>query len=249
MTRMKRERPEIGPGAFRIKTPRSAPGVVPIVVQPPRAGAAPDPTVPPSVAEACAIARAISPEFAHYAGRYDTKKYPLEAYQRVREQFCRPGEVTSDTLRDALLWKYGHLGKLTIPLAHERLIAQLQDGWATAAASLPRSAEEAFVALDRHFGGKTRFITVAFLVHLIHPDRVPIIDQHNFRAVNALMAGARPGWRSRKLPSRYSDIVLVAAFMKAILAAWGELVPESLPTERDLDRFLMMYGKVIKSAA
>src|SRR5947207_15984695 len=96
------------------------------------------------------------------------------------------------TLRDALLWKYGHLGKPAIPPAHERLISQLQRGWPAAVAALPNVPKHVFVALDRDFGGKTRFITVAFLLHLLYPSKVPIIDQHNFRAVNALMAEVRP---------------------------------------------------------
>ena len=47
-------------------------------------------------------------------------------------------------------------------------------------------------------------------------------------------------------PSQYADISLVAAFMEAVLAAWVLRAPESAPSGRDLDKFLMMYGKAIK---
>ena len=100
--------------------------------------------------------------------------------------------------------------------------------------------------LAERFGGRNRFITVAFLLHLLYPSQVPIVDQHNFRAVNALMAGARHGWLSKKRPSRYSDIRLVGDFMTAVLDAWRRLTPDSVPCERELDKFLMMYGKAIK---
>jgi hypothetical protein len=139
-----------------------------------------------------------------------------------------------------------HLGKPAIPAAHEGLISQLQRRWPAAAAALPKAPEDAFVALDREFGGKKRFITVAFLLHLLHPSTVPIIDQHNFRAVNAIMAGVRPTWKSRKQPSCYADIGLVSAFMEVVLEAWVYRAPESAPAIRDLDKFLMMYGKAIK---
>ena len=66
------------------------------------------------------------------------------------------------------------------------------------------------------FGGKTRFITVAFLVHLLHQTTVPTIDQHNFRAVNDLMTSVRPTWKARQRPSKYADILLVSSFMRGL---------------------------------
>jgi hypothetical protein len=199
-----------------------------------------------SDAEAWQIAKAIRPRFEEYVAQYDTKKYWPVVYQRVRREFGQPERLAPGTLRDALLWKYGHLGKPAIPPAHEVLISQLQRGWPAAVAALPGDPEDAFVAIDRDFGGKTRFITVAFLLHLLHPRKVPIIDQHNFRAVNALVAAVRPAWKTRRQPSKYGDISLVAAFMEAVLAAWLRRAPESVPSDRDLDKFLMMYGKAIK---
>lgn len=229
-----------------MKTPPTRRDVVRIDVLPPKRVVAPVPASgPPSESEAWAIATAIRPRFAEFADQYDTKKYWPAVYQRVRRKFRQPTGVNPSTLREALLWKYGHLGKPAIPRAHEALISQLQHGWSSAVPGLPRVPEDAFVLLDRHFGGKTRFITVAFLVHLLHPGKVPIIDQHNFRAVNALLAAARPGWRSKKQPSRYEDITLVAAFMKAVRTAWGRRAHASVPSYRELDKFLMMYGKSI----
>lgn len=46
--------------------------------------------------------------------------------------------------------------------------------------------------------------------------------------------------------ARYADIALIAAFMEAVLEAWVLQAPESAPSDRDLDKFLMMYGKAIK---
>jgi len=230
-----------------MRTPAAQPGAVRIVVRPPH-----DPVVSapmsarPSDAEAWQIAKAIRPRFAEYVAQYDTKKYRPVVYQRIRREFRQPERVAPGTLREALLWKYGHLGKPAIPPAHELLISQLQRGWPAAVAALPGAPEDAFVAIARDFGGKTRFITVAFLLHLLRPRNVPIIDQHNFRAVNALLAGVRPAWRTRRQPSQYADILLVAAFMEAVLKAWRRRAPESAPSGRDLDKFLMMYGKTIK---
>jgi hypothetical protein len=87
---------------------------------------------------------------------------------------------------------------------------------------------------------------VAFLLHLLHPRSVPIIDQHNFRAVNALLAAVRPEWKGRSRPTMYGDIALVGTFMDAVLRAWSRHAPTTVPKPLDLDKFLMMYGKSIK---
>jgi len=200
-----------------------------------------------SKAEAWQIAKEIRASFAEYVAKYDTDKYWPVVYQRIRREFRQPQRVLSNTLRDALLWKYGHLGKPAIPQAHELLITQLQRGWPSAVVALPSAPKDAFDAIGREFGGKTRFITVAFLVHLLHPHKVPIIDQHNFRAVNAFRAAVRPTWRIRRRPSRYDDISLLAEFMKSVLTVWRQRAPKSVPSARNLDKFLMMYGKAIKS--
>jgi len=200
----------------------------------------------PSDGEAWQIAKAIRPRLTEYVAQYDTKKYWPDVYQRVRREFRQPERVSTRTLREALRWKYGHLGKPSIPTAHELLISQLQRGWSAAVAALPSAPENAITAIDRYFGGKTRFITVAFLLHLLHPRKVPIIDQHNFRAVNALLGGVRPAWKNKKKPAQYADILLVAEFMEAVLAAWRRRAPKSVPSDRALDKFLMMYGKAIK---
>jgi hypothetical protein len=231
-----------------MKTPR-IPGAVRLVVRPPQRGPrAIHPSDPPTDGEAWAVVQAIRPRFEYYARRYDTRKYWPRVYELALRAFRRPKRVLPRTLREALLWKYGHLGKAAIPGAHERLISQVQRSWRATVAVFPKPPDEAFMALDRQFGGSKRFITVAFLVHLLHPRRAPIIDQDNFRAVNALMVAVRPGWRSRAKPSRYADLTLVAAFMETVLAVWARRDLKSAPNARELDKFLMMYGKAIKRA-
>lgn len=196
--------------------------------------------------ESSAIVAKIRPTFVDTAARYDTKKYLPDVYKNVRAAFLAPTLVSAEVLQDALLWKYGHLGKSRIPGAHERLISHLQREWPRLAHDLPQSPDLAFAFLDARFGGATRFITVAFLVHLVFQERIPIIDQHNFRAVNALIRQVRPTWRDRKKPSRYADVLLVAAFMASVIAAWGEEDPATAPRSCELDRFLMVYGQSLK---
>jgi hypothetical protein len=197
--------------------------------------------------EARRIARAIRPYLNEYADRYDQEKYRPNVYRSVRRAFRCGHDVQALAIRDALLWKWGHLGKPAIPAAHTALIEDVQNGWSKTVAGLPASTPDAFHVLDARFG-PGRFITIAFLLHLLRPADVPIVDQHNFRSVNWFMREVRPGWKTKAVPTRYRDLEVTAAFMKAVLKGWRQSMPASAPAARQLDKFLMMYGKAIKVA-
>lgn len=219
---------------------------MPIVVPPPAlVRATPPRTERLSADEARRIARAIRPSLHEYAARYERRKYWPSVYNSVLRQFGRGDRVPKDAIRDALMWKWGHLGKPTIPSAHRALIIDIQNAWSEAVADLPLAPSDAFAVLNQRFGPK-RFVTIAFLLHLVRPADVPIVDQHNFRAVNWFMREVRPGWRMKGMPTRYRDLETVSTFMASVLIAWRQCMPVSVPTRRRLDRFLMMYGKALK---
>lgn len=231
-----------------MNTPHSRQGVPRIIVPPVTGSPLRSSTDRLSSDEARRIARAIRPWLDEYADRYDQKKYWPNVYTAVRREFRQPAGASPDAIRDALRWKWGHLSKPAFPAAHARLIAQIQDGWPEAVAALPASTVGAFEELDARFGPK-RFITVAFLLHLLRPLSVPIVDQHNFRAVNSLMRQVRPTWQSKTKPTRYRDLETVTMFMAAVLKGWRQSMPASAPSSRRLDKFLMMYGKTLKPAS
>ena len=192
------------------------------------------------------IVEGVRPHFRAYCDQYDTGKYWPQTYTTVLEAFQQPRTVSADMLRQAILWKYGHLRKGRIPTAHEALIADLQARWPVLSRDLPATPDAAFARLYDAFGGATRYVTVAFLTHLLYPTTVPIIDQHNFRSANVLIHAVRPSWRIKRLPSRYEDIKIVDQFMRMVAAVWKQLSPADAPSLRDIDKFLMMYGKALK---
>jgi len=192
------------------------------------------------------IVEAVRSQFRAYCDQYDAGKYWPQTYATVLEAFQQPRTVSADTLRQAILWKYGHLRKRRIPTAHEALIADLQARWPVLSRDLPPTPDAAFAMLHEAFGGATRYITVAFLTHLLYPTTVPIIDQHNFRSANVLIHAVRPSWRIKRLPSRYEDIKVVDQFMRMVAAVWTQWSPADAPSLRDIDKFLMMYGKALK---
>jgi hypothetical protein len=197
--------------------------------------------------EACRVVDLIRPCFDEYAIRYDERKYPPEVYERLLRAFGAPDKVTDEDIRTAFLWKFGHLGKQRIPSHHERLISCIQARWPGLLPAIHGSTVEVFHRLDGAFGGPYRYITVSFLLHLLRPSEVPIIDQFNFRAMHYYFGVVRPGWRPNHRPAAFSDLEMLSRFLSAITHGWRIIDPSSVPSQRDLDRFLMMKGKALNS--
>ena len=93
--------------------------------------------------------------------------------------------------------------------------------------------------------GRYTYVSSAFLVHLLFPAEMPIIDQHNFRAMNHLLKAVRPGWTHRQTPSNYADLINLQAFAQELLENWSSF-GHTAPCKRNLDKFLMAYGRFIK---
>ncbi|RIZ64939.1 MAG: hypothetical protein D0531_12170 [Methylococcales bacterium] len=65
----------------------------------------------------------------------------------------------------------------------------------------------------------------------------PIVDQHNFRGMNALLRQLRPAMRIKKKPSNWADIINLKDFMMPIHNHFNGA------TYSQVDQFLMMFGK------
>lgn len=185
----------------------------------------------------------ISPVFQVHLKKFSAGKYPDEDYDRFLKDFAAPATVGASSIKDALLWKYGHWNKTNFPERHDMLIRRIADLWPDLVAKPPVTPSAAFTYL--HMTSGVPYVSSAFLVHLLFPKEIPIIDQHNFRAMNHFVTWARPAWTYKKTPSNYGDLVNLKAFMREILENWSS-VAHVLPSERDLDKFLMAYGKAIK---
>lgn len=155
--------------------------------------------------------------------------------------------VSDGNIRTAALWKFGHLRKNRIPRHHEHLILSLQRQWPALCSTLIGPTAEVFTKLKNAIGGRDPFITVAFFVHLLRSSEVPIIDQHNFRAMNYYCMAVRPAWRPKSKPRTYQDLVTLSSFLSDIGCRWVASDQSTVPDERKLDRFLMMYGKALKA--
>ena len=190
------------------------------------------------------IALAISGDFDQYLSKFSEGKYPEASYQNFVKVFSHPTNVGEPEIRDALRWKYGHWNKSHFPESHSLLIRRITTLWPDFVRTLPNQPSSAFTYFHTTF--KIRFISSAFLTHLLFPNDVPIIDQHNFRAINHYLGALHPGWTRKATPSNYRDLESLGSFMKEVLRAWRGITDGPPPTERNLDKFLMAYGKSIK---
>ncbi|MEK9877368.1 MAG: hypothetical protein VW684_11970 [Betaproteobacteria bacterium] len=192
-----------------------------------------------SESEISEIVNFIRPIFEDCLRNYDFKKYPATAYDSFKESF------SSLTLQDnavwnALAWKWGHWAKKgNFPEHHKDLIREVESLWPNFAKSQATlTARETFEWWSIELSKKTRYITVAFITHLVHhDDPLPIIDQHNFRAMNSLTKRVRPQSSFKKKPSNWDDIERLTEFMAELKTH----MPNR--TFSEIDRFLMMYGR------
>lgn len=197
--------------------------------------------------EASRIVDLVRQTFDTYASKYDERKYPPEVYKNLLKEFSVPANVTCEGIRTAVLWKFGHLRKRRIPSHHEALISYLQELWPAVPEVVAGSPEDSYERLSPLFGGRLRYITTCFFLHLLRPTEVPIIDQHNFRAMNRYFNVVRPGFRCKQRPSNYSDLITLQSFLNTIRRSWATIEPSTAPSQDHLDRFLMMYGRALKS--
>ncbi|WP_034098565.1 hypothetical protein [Pseudomonas rhodesiae] len=188
--------------------------------------------------EATLIAARIAPVFDAVLNEYDFLKYPAAHYQAFKTSYSAR-TAQNPQIADSLLWKWGHWGKPNYPQRHRNLIAEVEGLWPRFIGSgCAQAPDQTFQWWQAQFKRQTTYITSAYITHLVHHSApLPIIDQHNFRAMNALFETVRPSQKRKKRPSSWNDIQVLKDFMSQVLVA----MPQRSFSE--LDRFLMMYGR------
>lgn len=184
------------------------------------------------------VAKIIEPIFEDTLKLYDFSKYPSTYYDQAKLQFPKL-KVNDELIERSLLWKWGHAKKANYPQRHRDLISEIQRLWPKFTDNtLSADPKVTFNWWTKNLEKRTRYITVAYLTHLIHhQENIPIIDQHNFRAMNDLLNKAQGSSFSKKKPSNWNDILALKTFMLSL----QEFFPQYSFAE--LDRFLMMFGR------
>lgn len=190
--------------------------------------------------EVIAIADTIGAIFDSHLSSYSFKKYPAEDYARYKSVFSQK-TVANNEIHASLVWKWGHVGKNNFPQKQLELIHKIENLWPEYVQTKDCTDAISTFQWWRSKLPQTAYISAAYLTHLIHyADPLPIIDQHNFRAMNSLVKAVRPNHEATTVPKNWKDIADLQEFMSAVLS--------HLPGRSfgELDRFLMMYGRSIK---
>lgn len=195
-----------------------------------------------SETEARKVANRMIPIFDQHLNKYSFKKYPAAGYKEYKDSYSSFSNPNAE-IRDSLLWKWGHLGKSNFPQPQKSLIQTIEGIWpdyVNAHSKNRPTSNETFLWWEEQLP-KTSFITVAYITHLVHHNEpLPIIDQHNFRAMNNFLSQVRSDHTFNQKPSTWNDITDLKSFMETVLKF---LPGRSLD---QLDRFLMMYGRSVK---
>jgi hypothetical protein len=195
--------------------------------------------------EAIQIAKSISSIYRHHLANYSFDKYPAPDYLRYKSAYSAL-QIPNTEIKASLIWKWGHFGKNNFPAKQQLLIKRVEALWPKYITESSRGRVSPSSSADtfRWWRDKlplTSYITAAFITHLVHhAERVPIIDQHNFRAMNFLICNIQQRPFNDRPPRTFIDIMSLKAFMTAILKHLSKT------NFGELDRFLMMYGKSIK---
>lgn len=191
-------------------------------------------------AETDRIANIIREHYESHLNEYDFKKYPANEYIHYKNTFSSLC-ATPEDITNALIWKWGHWGKDNYPRAHRALISEVQRLWPKFVASgHTRTAQDTYNWWSARFARRTTYITAAYITHLVHHNKgAPIIDQHNFRAMNWLIRQVRMNHSHKKKPSSWDDICGLAIFIMKIADAMH------VEDIGELDKFLMMFGRAL----
>jgi hypothetical protein len=179
-----------------------------------------------------------------YVKAYDLNKYPPNIYQKAKKSFSSLS-ADAEIIKLIMEWKWGHVRKPNYPSHHKQLIKDIINSWKGFLRSNhdKSSAKQNFDWWHNKLAKRktTRFISIAFIVHLIHHREIPLIDQHNYRALNFLTNNLKLSKNFKKSPSNWNDIIMLKQFTDEVLPNLSNKNPE------DFDKFLMMFGKSIKN--
>lgn len=190
--------------------------------------------------EAKIIAAKIAPLFSSYLNKYSFAKYPADDYARYKYSYSEL-KPTNAEIHNSLVWKWGHYGKTNFPSKQKNLIMNVESLWLEFVNAEARLTSKGTFVWWREKLPSTAYISAAYIAHLVHhTEPLPIIDQHNFRAMNFFIKQIHPIHTANKIPNTWKNIVDLKSFMAAVL--------KHLPCKGfdELDRFLMMYGQSIK---
>jgi hypothetical protein len=165
--------------------------------------------------------------------RYDVEKYEPKIYKQALEDFEDLSIIELEPIWIVSEWKLG--GRLS-----RRQCRTLEKAQIWFADNRPRAGALSWrELLCELLEEGLPYGLATFYTHLAHPTFVPIIDQHNFRAMRYLLRRCNLPVPKTDLPSTVEHLERLAAFIEVLQT---ELPEMSKPGYTE--RFLVMFGKL-----
>lgn len=164
-----------------------------------------------------------------WAEWYDDKYEPT-----YRQYISRP--LTRESIRELLAWKAMQITRKSIVAGGhpfvETVIANL-DRFQSIPLNTPEDADN---FLTKELNGKG-MIWKIFTLHILHPDKFPIFDQHVYRAMIYLKTG-----EIKEIPSKNRN--KQQSYIKEYLHFYNE--EHGYYEDRKLDKALFSFGRFLK---
>ncbi|WP_289137775.1 hypothetical protein [uncultured Brevibacillus sp.] len=186
-----------------------------------------------------AISALIQDRIDEHLSHFPFARYPAEPLEPWRRTFSDPKSLPVETLRQVLRWPLGGWARNDLPSAHSRTIIAFIKLW-------PEFAEKAAFEPSQVFrfwqqkltDWQNGFNAVAFLLHLMHPDAIEIVDSHRISAMRELMKTAGLPEGEHPHPLSFAALEQYSQFFRLILPK----LPYGSDSRNKLDRFLKAYG-------
>lgn len=185
-----------------------------------------------------------SKNFSDLESEYDGKKYPEDVYERIISSVKRNRGLSKQSLREAILWKYGkwpqfNKGKDYPPNCKKvfNAIAQnLTKMNELYCSNIEQNSkiEKMRQKLDKVLS-KNSIVTKAWILHIYFPEYCKIIDKNTFIAMRCIQKLKRINIR----PRTWEDVREYECFFERYKTHHSM-------TDRSLDKCLMVFGIELK---
>ena len=187
-----------------------------------------------------------SKNFSDLGSRYDGEKYPEDVYERIILSIKHDRGLSKQSLREAILWKYGNWPKSNkgkdYPQNCDKTIHAIVQNLTKMnelyCSNIDQNSkiEKMRQKLDKILS-KNSIVTKAWILHIYFPEYCKIIDKNTFIAMQCIRKLEQINIR----PRTWEDVREYERFFERLKTCYSM-------TDRSLDKCLMVLGKELKKS-
>lgn len=183
----------------------------------------------------------IAQRYDLHMSRFPYAKYPSEPLSEWRKKFADAQHVRPDMIRSVLNWRCGFWQRSNAPFPQKKIAISAIKSWPefieqklTDPAAILSFWTDKFG--DTAFG----FDAAAFLLHLLHPSGLELVDTQRLAAMRDLLTEVGYELQPEASASNLAALSIYTEFFRSLLPKMQSQHGEQSSIR--LDRFLMAYG-------